>query len=439
MLPGRPRRRVAQQVGQRDRQVRPEDLAAHRAHPRAQGHHAQRAARHRRWPGTDRREPAQLGFQDPGPLEDHAFGGTPAEQRGQPVRLAGRDQPGGHVVARVPGLGQRPQAGGHGGDGGLTLRILGEHVDDPLQDGGVQGQVARRSLLVGHAGHLGQQVGEGVPAEARADVEPGQVVGQHPDQRAGARGAREADQVLGDRPLGQVEHRDLAARGQPVRAGRGERRGPAGERAAGQVHPVHPGRRAGRVPAFLMLVGDAQRLPFPHLAGVLGLPGVQAALLGGPSPAHPRLLVGQPRPERPLTLPQGVPANPGDQRAADHPEPGHQGVEHAGRAEREHQQAERDGDTAGRLQRPVDPALLMTLGRRPVGVEPFGLRRGRPPRRRPRIRGRSDILPAQARPQARGDVTRSPTPGGARRPDRRRPGGPGTVPAGHAARRGPGA
>ena len=95
-------------------------------------------------------------------------------------------------------------------------------------------------------------------------------------------GPGEADQVQGDRALGQVEHRDLAARGQPVRAGRGEHRGPAGERAAGDVYAVHPVRRADRVPAFLMLVGDPELLPLPHPGRVLGLPGEEPALLGRP-------------------------------------------------------------------------------------------------------------------------------------------------------------
>jgi hypothetical protein len=129
------------------------------------------------------------------------------------VRLPGGYQPGGHVVTRIAGLGQRPQPGGDGGDGGLALRVLGEHVDDPAKDGGVQRQVPRRSLLLGHAGHLGQQVGERVPAQAGAQVQPGQVVRQHPDQRIDVRGPGEADQVQGDRALGQVEHRDLAPRG----------------------------------------------------------------------------------------------------------------------------------------------------------------------------------------------------------------------------------
>ena len=104
---------------------------------------------------------------------------------------------------------------------------------------------------------------------------------QHPDQRVDARRAREADQVERDRALGQVKHGDLGARGQPVRARRGEHRGPAGKRAAGDVQAVHPVRHANGVPAFLILIGEPEGLPFPRPGGVLGLPG-EAALLRRP-------------------------------------------------------------------------------------------------------------------------------------------------------------
>src|SRR5204862_179967 len=71
--PGLPRLGVAQQVGQRDREVGREHPAPHGAHPPAQGDHAQRAAWQRSQRAAYRRELAQLGFQDPGPLEDHPF------------------------------------------------------------------------------------------------------------------------------------------------------------------------------------------------------------------------------------------------------------------------------------------------------------------------------------------------------------------------------
>jgi len=76
--------------------------------------------------------------------------------------------------------------------------------------------------------------------KAGAEVEPGQVAGQDPDQRLdpGLGGHRE--QVLGHRTLGEVEHGDVATRGQPRRGDHGEQRGPAGQRAAGHVHPVDP-------------------------------------------------------------------------------------------------------------------------------------------------------------------------------------------------------
>src|SRR6185312_15828571 len=117
----------------------------------------------------------------------------------------------------------------------------------------------------------------------------------------------------------------------------------------------------------------------------LGLPGVKPALLGRPELADPRLLGGQPRPERALTLPEGVSADRSDQRAADHPEPGQQDAEHADEAERERRQAERDDDAEDRLQWPVEQALLAALGRRPLGVEAFGLRWRGTARRRARL------------------------------------------------------
>ena len=79
----------------------------------------------------------------------------------------------------------------------------------------------------------------------------------------------------------------------------------------------------------------------------------------------------------------------------------------AGGAERERRQAERDGDAEGRLQRPVEQALLAALGRRPVGVEPFLRGRRGTARRRPGLRVRSRVLPAQAQ-AGPGDVMRLP-------------------------------
>src|SRR5207302_881394 len=106
--------------------------------------------------------------------------------------------------------------------------------------------------------------------------------------------------------------------------------------------------------------------------------------------ADPRPLVGQPRPQRALTLPDGVSADSRDERAADHREPSRENVQPADGAERERHQADNDGDGERRLQRAVEQALLTTLGRRAA-------RTGRPCPSRARYPGsRSRPGPAAA-------------------------------------------
>lgn len=84
------------------------------------------------------------------------------------------------------------------------------------------------------------------------------------------------------------------------------------------------------------------------------------------------------------------------QRAADHPEPGHENVEPARGGQRGHHQADGDGGREGRLQRPVEQALLTALGGRPVRAEAFGFRRGGPAGRRPGFRELRRVLVCQA-------------------------------------------
>ena len=110
-------------------------------------------------------------------------------------------------------------------------------------------------------------------------------------------------QVGGDRPLGQVEHRDLASGLQPGRADMVSMRRPAGQRPAGHVDPVHVGPERHRVPVFLLVVGGPPGLPVPGLLGVPGLPLEQPGLLQGRDLGHPAPLTGHPGPHEVLAAP----------------------------------------------------------------------------------------------------------------------------------------
>ena len=333
------------------------------------------------------------GHPGPRPVAGVTVPGVTVQQVGQRDRQVGAEHP---AARRAHPLIQRDHAQRAARRRHEPGAGRGELAQPGLQDPGpVKGRITGRTGLADRGGYRRPQVRQGLAAEPAGQVEPGQVAGQHPDQRVGTAGPRDAEQVQRDRGAGQVEYRDLASRGQLAGGGRGEHRGPAGERAARDVRAVRVRRDADRVPAFLPFVGEPPDLPLLHLGRVLGLPGKQAALLRLPGPADPRAFVGHPQAQGALALPEGVPADRRDQRAAGHPEPGKESAESAGGAERDQHQAERDGDGERGLQRPVELALLAALSGRPVRAEPFGFRRRGTARRRPRIRVGHSVLPAQ--------------------------------------------
>src|ERR1700745_3838950 len=62
----------------------------------------------------------------------------------------------------------------------------------------------------------------GFAGRAPPEADSRRGAGQHPDQRADPHAASQRDQVVGDRALGQVDHRYLATGRQPGRGNHGE-------------------------------------------------------------------------------------------------------------------------------------------------------------------------------------------------------------------------
>ena len=254
--PRPPRAGLAEQVGERHHDVGRQHAVAEGAAAGIRGHHPQPARWHRDRVAAEAVQHPQPRLQCPGPLDDHPVRGAAAEQRGDAVKLARGEPAPADVLPRVPHLCQRPQRRGHLAD----LRPVPEHLKQPGQQRviGCRIVAAGRGPVRGRAGS--QDVRQGRGGQADAEIEPGQVAGQHPDERAGPHLPGQRDQVTRDGALGQVEDRDRVPAGQPRqgrrwsaaptsppscprrgRPGRSARAAPRGTTAPGR------GTRAGRL------------------------------------------------------------------------------------------------------------------------------------------------------------------------------------------------
>src|SRR5450756_2229124 len=206
---------------------------------------------------------------------------------------------------------------------------------------------------------------------------------------------REIHQVARDGTARQVDHRDLAARGKAVRGGHHQQRRPAGQRAAGDVHPVDPVRDADRVPALLALEGEPSRPPPAGLPCVLGLPGDELALLVSAEPLDPQPLGVDPGFKLTLSSPDRAAARRRRREAGGDGGRGHDGRhETASDQGRERERyRRRDGDNE--LRNPVKQALFAALCRQPAGGHPIRLGQYRTPRRWSWILVRCRVLPPQ--------------------------------------------
>lgn len=296
-------------------------------------------------------------------------------------------QPLAQVVARIADLGQDPQRRGDPRDRGA----LAEHLDDPLQDGVVEREVAGAALLLTRAHHQRQHVGQGLAAEPPGGVQPRQVGGQHPHQRVVAARGGQAEQVVRDRALGEVDHGQPGARREPGRAHRGDRGRPARQRAAHHVDPVHVGRYGDGVPLALARVGALPALPVAVGGEVGRLGGVALTLPGGPEPLGPGALLGQPRPYGEFVLPERVAGDAEHDRAGDHRHRGERPRQHA---DEPAQQEEGHADAPAR-RRDAQRAARQVLARPPFERRRLrGLRRLRPPGRRARVGMHLCVAPA---------------------------------------------
>ncbi len=246
--------------------------------------HGRPAPRHRGRVAAEALKHPQPRLQRPGPLDDHPVGGAAAEQPGDPVELAGREQAPADVLPRVPHLSQGPQPRGHLAD----PRPVPEHREQPVQQCVIGRWIvaAGRGPVRRRAG--GQDVGQGGGGQADTQVEPGQVAGQHPDQRPDRQPPGQRDQVTGDGGLGQVDDRERVPAGQPRHGHAGQQRRPAGHGAADQVDPVDLAGQHHGVPQRLPAERALAALPGPEPAGMLLLRGEQLAFLrraGGGDPA----------------------------------------------------------------------------------------------------------------------------------------------------------
>ena len=138
---------------------------------------------------------------------DHHLSGAAAEHHGQLVDLRlGKEPPAG-ILARVADLTEHPQCG-------VDLRhrrVAVQQADDALENGVVTGHPLGRTLLVPRTGGQRQQVRERRRGQPGAQVHPGQIVGQHPDQRVDPGAAGDGEEVAGHGAVSDVDDGQLAA------------------------------------------------------------------------------------------------------------------------------------------------------------------------------------------------------------------------------------
>jgi hypothetical protein len=248
----------------------------------------------------------------------------------------------------------------------------------------------------GHADR--QHIGQRLPGQAGAELEAGQVGGENPDHRVGARAAGDGQQVLGDGALGQVEHRHLAPGGQPGASDHRQHRGPAGEGAPGHVHPVDLAGQGHGVPLQLATESALAGPPVAPHPGVLLMPADQLAVLRGTGPGHPLFLLLDPAAQFPLAAPDATTADNGPRQCRGQPDDGERDIQDTDHRQRQDEGGECRAAADGQLQRAAQPVLLPALCGYPALIELLLLRRDRTARPRARSGVHERVLPAQVDP-----------------------------------------
>ena len=162
---------------------------------------------------------------------------------------------------------------------------------------------------------------------------------------------------------GQVDDRHLTVRGEPVGGGHRQHGGPAGERAARDVNPVDPVGNGDGVPALLGREGQPLPLPLDNIARVLGMRPPQLGVPVGEEACNTHSFCVHSPPQRPLTAPDRLDAQPGDREAGGDRRPsGGDGHPACAIASRDH--GREHGHDAGREpERPRDQVFLPPLCR----------------------------------------------------------------------------
>ena len=172
----------------------------------------------------------------------------------------------GRIVGGVAVVGEGEQS--QGGNDVDDFCVLAQDSEDPFQDAAAGSDFVPGLHGLGGGGEDG---GTAPGAEVSADLDPGQVGGQHPDPGDEAAALGEGHELFGDRAPRQVHDGEVAAFFDQCGSERGEQRGPS---RLGSSHGGYPLGAFGDfhgIPAGLGLIDAFAVLPFGVSGGVFFL------------------------------------------------------------------------------------------------------------------------------------------------------------------------